>query len=159
MVHVLGAGRGNSTQTEKAKALAARLGVSSKIIWYGNLPRDRALERMSEGHVLVHTSLLEATSCVVMEALSSGMPIICHDACGMATVVTPSCGIKVPMTGVKDSIRGFRDAIQTLIDDPARLKKLSIGAAQRSQALAWEQKILEFNRNYEEILNLAVKRR
>jgi glycosyltransferase involved in cell wall biosynthesis len=152
MVHVLGAGRGNSTQTEKAKALAARLGVSSKIIWYGNLPRDRALERMSKGHVLVHTSLLEATSCVVMEALSSGMPIICHDACGMATVVTSSCGIKVPMTGVRDSIRGFRDAIQTLIDDPARLKHLSEGALQRSQTLTWEKKNLEFNLAYAQVV-------
>jgi glycosyltransferase involved in cell wall biosynthesis len=155
-VHVLGAGRGSSKETDRAKALAERLGVSSKIVWHGNLPRAEALQKMRDGHVLVHTSLLEGTPWVVMEALASGMPVICHDACGMATVVTRDCGIKVPMTGLKESIRGFRDAINALIDDPARLKQLSKGAAQRAKALTWEQKILEFNHAYEETLLASV---
>jgi glycosyltransferase involved in cell wall biosynthesis len=159
VVHVLGAGRGSCKETDKAKALAEKLGVSSRIIWHGNLPRDQALVKMSEGHVLVHTSLLEGTPWVVMEALSSGMPVICHDVCGMGTVVTPDCGIKVPMTGVRDSIRGFRDAIQALIEAPSRLERLSAGAAQRSEALTWEQKILEFNRVYGQTFKLAVKSR
>jgi glycosyltransferase involved in cell wall biosynthesis len=159
MVHVLGAGRGSSKETDRAKALSERLGVSSKIIWHGELPRAEALQKMRGGHVLVHTSLLEGTPWVVMEALASGMPVICHDACGMSTVVTQECGIKVAMTGVKDSIRGFRDAIETLIDDPARLKHLSEGAAQRAQTLTWEQKIREFNSAYAEEVKSAVKSR
>lgn len=156
LVHILGSGRGNCKETDRAKALAKRLGVSSKIIWHGNLPRDQALDRMKEGHVLVHTSLLEATSTVVLEALSLGMPVICHDACGMAVVVTRDCGIKVPMIGVRDSVRGFRDAIQALIDDPALLKHLSEGAVHHAQSLTWEQKILEFNLAYAQAFKIAV---
>ena len=148
VIHVLGAGRGSSQETERAKVLAGRLGVSSRIVWHGNLPRGQALQRMREGHVLVFTSLLEASSTVVMEALSQGMPVVCHDTCGMATAITSDCGIKIAMTGVKDSIRGFRDAIQALIDNPAQLEQLSKGAALRSQALGWEQKIVEFCRAY-----------
>lgn len=149
VIHVIGAGRGSNKETEKAKSRAEYLGVSSKIIWHGMLPHDRALQIMHDGHVLVHTSLLEATSTVVMEALSSGMPVICHDAYGMAAAITTDCGIKVPMTGVRDSIRGFRDAIQSLVDNPSRVKQLSEGAALRAQAFTWEKKIAEFNRAYE----------
>jgi len=149
VVHVLGAGRGSNTETEKAKSLAENLGVSSKFIWHGIVPHEQAMRIMQNGHVLVHTSLLEATSSVVMEALSAGKPVICHDACGMATAITSECGIKVPMTGVRDSIRGFRDAIQSLIDNPSRVARLSDGAALRAQAFTWEEKIAEFNRAYE----------
>jgi glycosyltransferase involved in cell wall biosynthesis len=156
-VHILGAGRGSHKETDKAKTLAEKLGMSSKLIWHGNLPRAEALQKIREGHVLVHTSLLEGTPWVVMEALASGMPVICHEACGMATVVTLDCGIKVPMTGVQDSICGFRDAIQNILDNPAWLKHLSEGAVQRSEALTWEKKILVFNRAYEEGKKLTVK--
>jgi len=152
VVHVLGAGRGGNTETDKAKSLAENLGVSSKFIWHGMVPHEQATRIMQDGHVLVHTSLLEATSTVVMEALSAGMPVICHDACGMASAVTLECGIKVPMTGVRESIRSFRDAIQLLIDNPSMVERLSRGAALRAQAFTWEEKIAEFNRAYEERL-------
>jgi glycosyltransferase involved in cell wall biosynthesis len=156
-IDILGAGRGSNKETEKSKSLAEELGVASKFTWHGNLPRDQALEKMRNAHLLVHTSLLESTSWVVLEALSSGMPVICHDACGMANAVTPDCGIKIPMTGVEDSVRGFSRAIQTLIDEPARIQQLSEGAVLRAQGLGWELKVAEINRAYEESFQATAK--
>lgn len=151
-VHILGAGREDTSDTARAKAMAARLGVESKCEWHGTLPREKALAIMNRAHVLVHTSLLEGTPWVVIEALSSGLPVICHNVCGMGAAVTPDCGIKVPMTGIKDSVRGFARAIQVLLDHPAELERLSRGAIERSRELTWEKKITEINEEYEKTL-------
>lgn len=155
-VHILGAGRQDGSDTAKARAKAIDLEITSKCVWHGNLSRDRALAVMSKSHVLVHTSLLEGTPWSVIEALECGMPVICHDACGMATAVTSDCGIKVPMTGVEDSIRGFASAIQSLLDNPSELERLSRGAIARSYELTWEKKIAEINEAYETELSARV---
>jgi len=151
-VDVLGAARKGDRETEKNQRLVERLDQSGRITFHGNLPRSAAMEVMNRCHVLMHTSLLEGTSTAVIEALSMGMPVICHDACGMALAVTPECGIKVPMTGIDDSVKGFAAAIQTLLDHPEMVEQLSKGAIKRAGELGWDAKIAEINRAYEEAL-------
>ena len=75
----------------------------------------------------VFTSLQEATSTVVPEALSLGLPVICHDVCGMEVAVTPECGIKIPLLDPATSIRGFVEAILKL-SHPMELERLSAGS-------------------------------
>ena len=69
---------------------------------------------MSRAHVLLHTSLAEATSTVILEALARGLPVVCHDACGMRIAVDDRCGIKVPLIDPNTSIKGFSRAIGLL---------------------------------------------
>lgn len=130
---VLGAG----IKTAQWKRLARRLGVE-EIDWAGSLPHHEALERMKRADVFVHSSLQEATSNVVMEALSMGMPVICHDACGMAVAVTAECGIKVPLVDFDTSVRGFHSALNRLDQNPGLLGKLSQGALERAAELSWD---------------------
>ena len=68
---------------------------------------------MRDADVFVFTSLQEGTSTVVMEALALGLPVICHDACGMGVAVNERCGIKVPMISPGLSQGGFAAAIRS----------------------------------------------
>lgn len=140
-IHILGAGYGKAKETQHAKALAEKLNVAHHFVWLGELPRTQALEQMDRAHALIHTSLLEATSTVVLEALASGLPVLCHDCCGMSTAVTAECGIKVPMKGVETSIQGFAAAMERLLQTPGLVEILSRGAIKRSLALGWDHKI------------------
>ena len=80
----------------------------------------------------------EAATSVIMEALSLGLPVICHDASGMGEAVTGLCGIKVPLANPAKSIEGFSNAIQRLVENPELLKRLSGGALDRARELSWD---------------------
>ena len=68
-----------------------------------------------------------------------GLPVICHDACGMQTAVTDRCGIKVPLHDPETSIDGFCRAIQKLAE-PQFYNQLSAGALHRAHELTWDSK-------------------
>ena len=144
---------GDGPEAGRWKALASNLGLDGRIRWHGMLPRDRALAVMQQCHVLVHTSVKEATATVILEALSRGLPVICHNACGMGIAVTNLCGIKVALRDPETSISGFRDAINHLRAEPALIETLSQGALARAEELTWDDKINRFCQAYSEVLH------
>ncbi len=146
---------GDGPEAPRWKALACQLGLDGQIRWRGMLPREKALQIMTGSHVLVHSSVKEGTPHVVLEALSMGLPVICHDACGMGTAVNESCGIKVPLVDPPTSIVGFRGALERFHHHPGLLATLSRGALLRAQELTWESKIETVNDAYLAVLARA----
>ncbi len=145
---ILGGGR----QSAAWRALARKLGVDDLLIWTGQIPRQRAIEEMRDADVFVFTSLQEGTSTVVMEALALGLPVICHDACGMGVAVNERCGIKVPMISPHLSQGGFAAAIRSLLADPGRVRELSAGALARAGELSWDQKVRQIAEVYDAVV-------
>ncbi len=128
---------GDGVESAGWKKLADRLGLDG-IDWTGRLPHDKALERMTRADAFVFTSLQEGTPHVVLEALSMGIPVICHDACGMGTAVTDRCGIKIPLADFEGSVRGIQEALLILHEDGELLHRLSKGALERAEELSWD---------------------
>jgi glycosyltransferase involved in cell wall biosynthesis len=122
--------------------------VDSKVIWHGHVPHSEALSIMAEGHAFIHSSLLEAASTVVLEALSLGLPVVCHDTCGMAHAVTADCGIKIPLRNPETSISGFAQAIEAIANDSQLYDRLSLGAIERARELTWDRKVERFSGAY-----------
>jgi len=149
-LHVVGYG-----PCEKVwKKLAQDLKIASLCVWHGMLPHDQALRQMQQSDVMLFTSLQEGTPHVVTEAISHGIPVICHDACGFGDVITDRCGIKVPMTDPETSIRGFAEAIVSLHHDRQQLRRLSEGALVRARDLIWERKGDEMVKLYRGVMDV-----
>ena len=142
---------GDGPEANRWKALAESLGLGARLHWHGMLPRDQALSVMDRCHVLAHTSIKEATAIVLMEALERGLPVICHDACGMATAINQSCGILVPLVDPATSVEGFRQAFARLLTEPDAIGILSTGALSRARELSWEEKIQRFSKAYRQV--------
>lgn len=140
---------GDGPEHAKWVTMAKRCGVAELIDWRGRLEHSLALEVMQESHVLVCTSVKEATSIVVVEAISMGLPVICHDACGMGIAVTSRCGIKIPLKGPKVSVRGFASALMAIIENPDLVSRFSEGALARSKELTWAEKAKVIAKAYE----------
>ena len=136
------------SMTGACKRLSVRLHVDHLVTWHGRLPLPEALAVMSKGHVLLHTSLAEATSTVIMEALSRGLPVVCHDTCGMGTAIDQQCGIKVPLIDPVTSIKGFSRAIGQLATDRELYNQLSKGAIERARLLTWDNKVRRLSEAY-----------
>jgi glycosyltransferase involved in cell wall biosynthesis len=129
---------GDGPETAAWKSLAASLGID-RIRWTGNLTQAEALTESSRADVLAFTSVLEGTPHVVVESLSLGLPVICHDACGMGAAVTADCGMLIPMRDSASSVAAFAETLKTLADDPAMVVRLSRGALARAEELSWDR--------------------
>ena len=152
---VLGAGR----ETAAWQSLANSLGLGEKITWAGQLPRDQAMSRMAEADVFAFPSLQEGTSNVVMEALSLGLPVICHNACGMGVAVDETCGIRIAMTDPATSIAGFSMALARFLSEPPLVARLSAGALARAEELSWDRKAAHIAAVYEKVLSASASDR
>lgn len=131
---------GDGVENARWKRLATQLGIDYQIDWTGMIPHGQAVEKMARADALVLTSLQEGTPHVVTEALSEGVPVLCHDACGMGMAVDETCGIKVQMRDIPTSVAGFAQAIRRLGDEAGFVNSLSRGAIARSETLSWVNK-------------------
>ncbi|MDB0023964.1 glycosyltransferase [Planktomarina temperata] len=109
------------------------------IFWAGAVTNAEVFHFMQSADVLVHTSVKEAGSAVVMEALSEGLPVICHDAFGFSYTITDRCGIKIPFKNPHESIKGFNQALRLCLRDRELLQSLKIGAKERASNISWDQ--------------------
>lgn len=117
----------------------------------GKLPLPAALAEVRAADVMAFTSVQEGTPAAVLEALSFGVPVVCHDACGMGVAVTDDCGIRVPMVDVPTSVAGFAAALRRVRDEPGLLADLSAGAVRRTAELGWDQKARQIDDAYQRI--------
>ncbi len=131
---------GEGPRTSSWQRLAQRLGVDDRCTWHGWLPREQALAIMRAGHAFVITSLFDLTSTVIVEALALGVPVICLDHCGFADVVTPDCGIKVPVRNPGQVAADLAAAIAELWQDEPRRQRLAEGSLRRAAAFSWDTK-------------------
>jgi len=146
---------GNGSETQGWRKLAVELGLKKFINWHGWLKHDEAIRKMSQADVLVHTSIREGTPNVVLEALSWGIPVICHDICGMAIAVDDTCGIKIPFVNPDRSIEEIRRAIKSILDNQELIEKLSEGALHRSAMLTWDAKVRQMAETYSRYVKIV----
>jgi glycosyltransferase involved in cell wall biosynthesis len=79
------------------KKQVENLGVSSRIIFKGRLPREQVLRLYPDYDVFVFPSLHDTGGYAVIEAMFNELPVICLDCGGPAVAVREKCGIKVPL--------------------------------------------------------------
>jgi glycosyltransferase involved in cell wall biosynthesis len=139
---------GEGPMTKAWKRLSVHLQVDHLVTWHEGLRLSEALAVMSSGHVLLHTSLAEATSAVILEVLSLGLPVVCHDVSGMGIAIDHQCGIKVVLSDPETSIQGFAQAIVQLASNRELYHQLSKGAIERAPCLSWDAKVRRFREAY-----------
>lgn len=118
--------------------LCQKLGLEQQCVWHGRIPHEKSLEIIGNSDVFLFSSWKEATSTVINEALSLGVGVICHDACGMGAAIDQSCGMKIALSSPEDSINGFAEKIEAIHNDRKKISDLSAGALKRAGELSWE---------------------
>ncbi len=154
-VNILGQG----PETARWKTLARQLGVGGMCRFHGWLPRERALTLMGSLDALVITSLQDAGSAVLFEALALSLPVISHAACGFADALTDGCSLLVPLESPSTSARLFARAIARLFDEPDLYQRLSAGAIARARELSWARRAAIILQNYKSLLDSSKTKR
>jgi glycosyltransferase involved in cell wall biosynthesis len=143
---------GKGSQTIHWQKETVRLGIADRCQFHGWLPRKDALEIMQDSHILLITSLRDLTSTVTVEALALGLPIICLDHCGFSHIVTPACGIKIPVKTPNQVSTDITHAIEKIWDNEPWRQELAKGALKRAQNFTWENKARKVNQIYREVI-------
>lgn len=149
--HIIGSG--SPSQIVKYKLLAQKLGLADICIWHGAIPNAEVHKLMSRSHLFFFSSIMEATSTVILEAIGSGLPILCHNACGFASVVNEDIGLKIELSNPKRSVDEFSEKLEYLYNNRELLKKMSQSCANRQKELSWDSKAQQMVGIYKQVRN------
>ncbi len=128
---------GRGAQKRRWQRLSRRLGIDPCVTWIESLPHGQMCQQYAWADLFVFSSLRDTTGNVILEALSTGLPVIGLDHQGVHDVLDESCGIRVPVTTPREVIGRLAEAILRLARDAALWDRLSAGALQRAKSLLW----------------------
>lgn len=144
-LHILGEG----PIKEKMQLRAIEMHIDSKLTWYGHIERSSVLELLNSIHLHVITSLNEATTTVLFEAMTNHIPTITLNHCGMKDVICDKCGIKIDTNSVEQIKEDLAFTISNIIENPHKINELSSGVSKCKELHTWERRRFLFNSFYD----------
>jgi glycosyltransferase involved in cell wall biosynthesis len=145
---------GEGPERKRLQALAEKLRITEQIKFWGRLPRNETLDKLSQSHVLLHPSLHDSGGWVCLEAMAAGRPVICLDLGGPAIQVTEKTGFKIPAQTPEQAITEMAKVMTRLAQDPGlRMQLGQLGQNHVKQFYTWETKALMFAQTYQEIVS------
>ena len=144
-------GGGSDEQITFAKRLADTYGIADRVVWHGNQSNEEVMGAMRKAQLFFFTSVSEDTSTVVLEAVSNRLPVLCFDACGMASVIDNKVGRKIALSNPNLSVGEFAKVIEELERNRSLLKEMSENCKERQIQLSWEEKTKKMMTYYEQV--------
>ncbi|MCK4649585.1 glycosyltransferase family 4 protein, partial [bacterium] len=86
---------GEGPDEDRIKDIIRKLNLDNSINLIPWLIRERLLDKMQKSDVLLFPSFRDGGGAVVIEAMASGIPVICLDLAGPALHINKKCGVKI----------------------------------------------------------------
>ncbi len=96
----------------------SQAGIEDQVTLLGRIPLDKIPDVYAEHDLFIFPSLHDSGGFAVIEAMASGLPVICFDCGGPAISVRDHCGIRIQLDHNCSPVTGLSDAIQSYVDDP-----------------------------------------
>ncbi|HFD32217.1 MAG TPA: glycosyltransferase family 1 protein [Gammaproteobacteria bacterium] len=140
-------GKGGDEKT--LRKIAIKLGINDAIDWVSWVDQKDLLAIYMKHDCFLFPSLHDSGGLVVLEAMRSGLPVVCLDLGGPGVIVNESCGFSVETRNCSrdDVINKLSDSMTSLANNSELRKTLSSGAINRVNEFTWEHLI---KRIYEE---------
>ncbi len=132
-------------------AKAKGLGVAYRVTFLGR--RSDVADLLRQADVMTFPSVYEPFGLVVVEALASGVPVICGPEVGAATYVPDE-----PVLRLRDAsdVAGLAGALRTLRDDRESLERLRQRSRASAENVTWTKMTAAYLRLFEKIYRRKV---
>lgn len=145
------AGTGTPEQIEEYRELANVLNLNFQVNWLGNVPHDKMAQLMKSSDLLLFTSLSDATSTVVLEAISAGLPILSFNTCGFGDIVKNFAGKCVELGEPHQSVHDFAMSLQYFYKNRDKLQEISKQEQANAYYFSYEYKGQQINKIYQTV--------
>lgn len=126
------------------RKLVAEVGLQNSIRWVSQLPQQELFALYQTKHCFLFPSLHDSSGNVVLEAQANGLPVVCLDLGGPATLVTPETATVVPTRGRDEAgvVEALADALRTLAgDESKRMAMARAAVAHVGTTMTWENRV------------------
>jgi glycosyltransferase involved in cell wall biosynthesis len=126
---------GDGPRRETYTAQAAAAGLQGRVRFAGWLTGEALEQAYARANLFVFPSRHEGMPNVVLEAMSSGLPVVASRVAGNEELIDPGVtGLLVP----KEDASALREAVRALIGDPAARRAMGQAARRRAEtAFTW----------------------
>jgi glycosyltransferase involved in cell wall biosynthesis len=123
------------------EAQARHHGLESNVRIAGWVDQPELAKQLGSAQAFVFPSLREFGGGVVLEALANGLPSVVVDYGGPAELVTPDCGMLLPMRPRGELVESVRGAMEALAGDPELCRAMGAAACRRVRdEFTWDVK-------------------
>ena len=130
---------GRGAEREGLERLTAELGLTDRVRFTGFVDDDERDRLVASSKLAVCPSVKEGWGITVTECNALGVPVVATDAPGLRdAVLDGDTGVLVSDDAPEPFTRGIAQAIEALLDDPARLAHLATEARQFSRRFDWD---------------------
>jgi glycosyltransferase involved in cell wall biosynthesis len=144
---------GEGPERDRLQSMAQELGIAHQVKFWGRLPREQTLEKLSQSHVLVHPSLHDSGGWVCLEAMAAGRPVVCLNLGGPGVQVTKETGFKVAAQSPEQAVTDMAAAMVQLASDPdLRSRMGQAGKALVQAQHSWQARGKELSQLYQSLV-------
>jgi glycosyltransferase involved in cell wall biosynthesis len=136
---------GQGRERKRWQTLTAQLKLAGCVTWVPWMKQQDLLHAYRTFDALLFPSLHDSSGNVVLEAMASGLPVVCLDLGGPAQLVDETCGrvVAVDDRDAQQVITAMADALTELAQNRNLLAELRSGALLKAQAFGWQQVIAQ----------------
>lgn len=115
-----------------AENLARQLGVAEHVRWMNYLTQDELAATYTGCDVLVHPSRYEGFGLQILEAMASGLPVVCTDG-GALPEVAGEAALIVPV----DNRQALLDSIRRVLTEKGLAENLAVKGREQAAKFRW----------------------
>ena len=124
---------GDGPEEPRLRNLIRTFELEDKVDLTGAIPHSDLMNKMAASDVLLFPSLRDGGGTVVIEAMSTGTPVICLNVGGPGLHVTEKCGIKIEPGSPSETVKNLSGALEKLYLDENLRESLGKFARVRAQ--------------------------
>jgi len=144
---------GDGPDRQRLEQMVADRGLSQCVEMLGQQNQAVVGQLMREAEIFAFPSIRELGAGVVVEAMACAMACVVVDYGGPATLIDADRGVKVPMGTRAQLISSFQSALEGLVVDRSRIRRLGANAHHHAMTYyTWEQKARKTLETYEWVL-------
>ena len=153
---IIGAGPNEA----QLKRFSATLALGDSVRWLGWIPHEELWKQFYYYTAFVFPSLHDSSGNVLLEALSQALPVICLDTGGPGELLSPTCGIKIPVKNRSraEVVRDLTAAMRNFADNPELCDQMGRRALEFARANTWKDVVSSTYTQIEVALNTSYRR-
>ena len=133
---------------------ASKAGLGNQVVFTGKVGHGAIAHEFASADIFVFPSLRDTSGTVVLEAMATGLPVICFDHQGAALMVGKECGIKVRANDYTEAVSSLRDAMTSMIQNEEQRRDFGFKARASVESVHdWSSKVARIHAYYMELLN------